>query len=62
MAGKELTAALFLKRRRKINGDETMRKILNKKINNKAALALIALQVIVAVMSFFEFLGDSKEE
>jgi len=39
-----------------------MRKILNKKINNKAALVLIALQVIVAVMSFFEFLGDSKEE
>ena len=39
-----------------------MRKILNKKINNKAAIALIALQVIVAVMSFFGFLGDSKEE
>ncbi len=33
-----------------------MRKKINKAINDRMAVAVVALQIIVAVMSFFEFL------
>ncbi len=36
-----------------------MRKLLNKAINNKMAVVLVALQIIVAGMSLIESLRDS---
>lgn len=33
-----------------------MRKKINKTINDRMAVAVVVLQIIVAVMSFFEFL------
>ena len=38
-----------------------MRKKINNNINNRMAVVLVVLQIIVAVMSFFEFIKPEDD-